>query len=157
MKTLNPDKILKHRELIKRDTNNDYHSWRHCYKAFSNINEDETLLALHLGFYLASWGMYRGSTAISHKDYTIHIGAVSLIKQFYFLRCDENREVHKNDIPEILNLCKALRHHYAGFDYMIKGVMTKRKPTDTLISKIIIGTLGCSPAFDRYFNDWCKK
>ena len=100
--------------------------------------------------------MYRGSAPISHKDYTIHFGAVRLIKQFYFLRCDEQHEISLNHLPELLNLCKALKNHYSSFDYTIKGEISKKKPTDTLISKIIIGTLGCSPAFDRYFNIGAK-
>lgn len=157
MKELNPNKIINHHKLINEDPENGYHSWRHCYNAFGNINQDETLLALHLGFYLASWGMYRGSAPISNKDYTIHIGAVKIIKEFYVLRCNENNEIGKKDIPELLMLCKALRDHYSSFEYMIKGEMIKRKPTDTLISKIIIGTLGCSPAFDRYFNEGVKE
>ena len=147
MKSLNPNRIITHHELIKLDSENDYHSWRHCYNAFADINRDETFLALHLGFYLASWGMYRGSAAIANKDYTIHIGAVQIVKQFYALRCDENNEVDAKNIPELLKLCK----------YMTKGEMIQRKPTDTLISKIIIGTLGCSPAFDRYFNEGVKN
>tara|TARA_R110000851_G_scaffold333344_2_gene512195 strand:- start:2563 stop:3228 length:666 start_codon:yes stop_codon:yes gene_type:complete len=157
LKTLNPDKILNYHHLIKLDSTNEYNSWKHCYYAFANPKKDDVFLALHLGFYLASWGMYRGSTAISHKDYTIHIGAVKLIKQYYFLRCNENYEIVKSDIPELLNLYNALRQHYYSFDYLIKGALTKRKPTDTLISKIVIGTLGCSPAFDRYFNDGAKS
>lgn len=35
--------------------------------------------------------------------------------------------------------------------------MIDKKPTDTIISKIIIGTLGCCPAFDRYFNLGVKE
>ena len=30
-------------------------------------------------------------------------------------------------------------------------------PTNTLISKIILGTLGCLPAFDRYFIEGVKS
>jgi len=43
-----------------------------------------------------------------------------------------------------------LKAHYTT-NYMTKNVLVPRKPTHTLISKIIIGTLGCIPAFDRYF------
>src|SRR5690606_26608959 len=30
-------------------------------------------------------------------------------------------------------------------------------PTDTLLSKIMLGTLGCVPAYDRYFVDGLKE
>ena len=45
-----------------------YLSWEHCYKVFaphigkSPTDKDADFLALHLGFYLASWGMYRASS-----------------------------------------------------------------------------------------------
>ncbi len=34
-----------------------------------------------------------------------------------------------------------------------EGVSEIKKPTDTLLSKILLGTLGCVPAYDRYFRD----
>src|ERR1700724_165165 len=42
-------------------------SWEHCYRYFrsadaSTIRKDHDQAALQLGFYLASWGMYRGSS-----------------------------------------------------------------------------------------------
>ena len=32
-----------------------------------------------------------------------------------------------------------------------------RKITDTLTTKILLGTLGCTPAYDRFFNYGLKK
>ncbi len=32
-----------------------------------------------------------------------------------------------------------------------------KKPTDTLLSKILLGTLGCVPAYDRYFRDAVRR
>lgn len=152
VKKLNPNRVLKHHQDIKIDSSNEFNSWKYCYEAFSNIHQDEHLLALNLGFYLASWGMYRGSAPISRKDYTIHIGAVKIIKKFYELRCNSTHEVVEEDITKIIKLCNELRAHYAGFKYLINDALISRSPTDTLISKIVIGTLGCCPAFDRYFN-----
>ena len=46
--------------------NHRYLSWEHCYLMFSNeiqqANPNIDLLSLHLGFYLASWGMMRASS-----------------------------------------------------------------------------------------------
>lgn len=151
-----PNSTLSFHNHIKTDSNNRFNSWNHCYEAFGDINQDEKILALHLGFYLASWGMYRGSAAIFQKDYTIHIKAVQIIKDFYDLRCDTIHEVSSLDISRIIELTKALYKHYNSLQYMMKEELVDRKPTDTLISKIIIGTLGCSPAFDRYYNNGVK-
>ncbi|MFD2907192.1 hypothetical protein ACFSX9_00445 [Flavobacterium ardleyense] len=151
-----PNSTLSFHNYIKTDYNNRFNSWKNCYEAFADINQDENVLALHLGFYLASWGMYRGSAAIFQKDYTIHIKAVQIIKDFYDLRCDTILEVTSLDISRIIYLTKALYKHYNSLQYMMKEELVDRKPTDTLISKIIIGTLGCSPAFDRYYNNGVK-
>lgn len=59
-------------------------SWVWCHKPFidnKDKNDEETIdmLALHLGFYLASWGMYRGSSFLLQKDYKVHVPIVKII------------------------------------------------------------------------------
>lgn len=55
-------------------------SWEHCYFHFITARDkhdkDFDYLSLHLSFYLASWGMYRGSSFLIQRDYRIHIPAV---------------------------------------------------------------------------------
>ena len=156
--TINTNKIKDFYNLLETDEHNRYDSWKHCYNTFSNINQDDDILALHLGFYLASWGMYRGSAALLQKSYKVHLGAITIIREFYHLRCDELNEVSKVQKKHILELNNQLFKHYNSFTYFDnKNVLKSRKPTDTLISKIILGTLGCCPAFDRYFNDGVKR
>lgn len=152
------DKVKDFYNLLKTDEHNRYDSWKHCYSTFSNINQDDDILALHLGFYLASWGMYRGSAALLQKSYKVHLGAITIIRDYYHLRCDELNEVSKVQKRDILELNNQLFKHYNSFTYFDnKNVLKSRKPTDTLISKVILGTLGCCPAFDRYFNDGVKS
>lgn len=55
-----PEKIIPFHNFLKQDTFNRYESWKHCYEAFGNATKDNDYLALHLGFYLASCGMYSG-------------------------------------------------------------------------------------------------
>lgn len=71
-------KILKcfHNQSIQ-DENHRFKSWEHCYKFFNqhkgNLNERLIDYAsLNLGFYLASWGMMRGSSFLLQKDYKVH-------------------------------------------------------------------------------------
>ena len=155
---LDTSKIKDFYNLLETDEHNRYDSWKHCYNTFSNINQDDDILALNLGFYLASWGMYRGSAALLQKSYKVHLGAITIIRDFYDLRCNYLNEVSKVQKKDILGLNKQLFKHYNSFTYFDnKNVLKSRKPTDTLISKIILGTLGCCPAFDRYFNDGVKK
>jgi len=45
-------------------------------------------LCLHLAFYLASWGMYRGSSKLLQKDYKVHATSVKeLMKKEYINLC----------------------------------------------------------------------
>lgn len=125
-----------------------YNSWNHCYAAFAEI-EDEKLLSLHLGFYLASWGMYRGSSKLLERDYLVHVDAIKIIKKYWYLRCDLEHDFAPHNLESILNLSTELSSYYKNTHDVT--------PTDTLISKIILGTLGCLPAFDRFFIDGVKE
>ena len=65
-----------------RGTNGRYCSWEHCYKVFHDARvkrqggelPDYDYLSLHLAFYLASWGMYRGSSFLLQQDYKKQLG-----------------------------------------------------------------------------------
>ena len=68
----------------ERDGHARYLSWQHCYQAFCRYRDPDNqeavdYLALHLAFYLASWGMYRGSSFLLQKDYKVHIPVVEMI------------------------------------------------------------------------------
>ena len=75
---------------LKEDSNGRYRSWEYCYKVFHDARKekevDSDYLSLQLAFYLASWGMYRGSSFLLQKDYKIHIPVVEeLLKDKYDL------------------------------------------------------------------------
>jgi hypothetical protein len=58
--------VRLHRSLAV-DEHHRYRSWEHCYRYFRQrrhlrADRDIDHAALQLGFYLASWGMYRGSS-----------------------------------------------------------------------------------------------
>lgn len=124
-----------------KTSNHRYRSWNHCFEAFQESN-DTKLLSLHLGFYLASWGMYRGSSKLLQNDYLVHEGAVRIILDNMNIQCSEKKEVCYGNIEKILFTIKVLNEHYDN-----SGV----SPTGTLISKVLLGTLGCLPAYDRFF------
>lgn len=134
--------------------NHRYLSWEHCYTIFSTErlkkSPDIDLLSLHLGFYLASWGMMRGSSQLLQKDYKIHTGAINiLLKPQYIGLWDKtwkDSKTDKNELDLLFNeggLVKELSDYYkkAGIS-----------PTETLITKILLGTIGCVPAYDRFLK-----
>ena len=139
------------------DLHGRYLSWRHCYNAFSanrNSSDESTMdyLALHLAFYLASWGMYRGSSFLLQKDYKVHIPVVKIImeKRYDPLRGISAEELIKNENLTLLEeVSDRIRKAYADERPSFEGMINNA--TDTLVTKILLGTLGCVPAYDRYY------
>jgi len=141
-------------DLIKHK-NHRYMSWEHCFNAFQKPEHstDKDYLSLQLAFYLASWGMYRGSSALLWKDYKIHYETVNIIQGYDTIRCCSDKEIDKNQIEKIITAKDDIAKHYREVEYIKptnegekKGFITA---TDTLITKILLGTLGCVPAYDR--------
>lgn len=143
-------------ETVK-DSHGRYMSWRHCYNSFyTNRNTlDENAidyLALHLAFYLASWGMYRGSSFLLQKDYKVHIPVVKIIMEERYkpLLGISAEEISKDENLVLLEeISDRIRKAYAEEQPSSDGAINNA--TDTLVTKILLGTLGCVPAFDRYY------
>ena len=151
-----PEKILAYHGDLAGNEHHRYRSWEHCYRFFQRLTPSEMAsqrdsAALQLGFYLASWGMYRGSSFLLQHAYTVHLGVIDCLAALRFSSLWE-REFgsDKNDltlVPTVLAVIRAIREAYAPFG----------QPTDTLVTKVILGTLGCLPACDRYFLDGFKS
>ena len=133
-----------------------YRSWEHCYRYYQSagprgVSADPDQAALHLAFYLASWGMYRGSSFLLQHAYTVHLGVVELLSSSRFdslWGIDFGSEADDRDlIPLLIEFVDGIRVTYQPF----APTPRSSQPTDTLISKVILGTLGWAPACDRYF------
>lgn len=140
--------IFYDNEGAKKNTR--YYSWEYCYLFFKEhsvdlINNDELLdlASLNLAFYLASWGMYRGSSQLLQLDY----------------------KIHKNVIKALLETCNPLwGNDFEWTDLQIAQKIIENNykkynvnPTQTLITKILMGIFGCTPAYDRYVILGIKK
>jgi hypothetical protein len=149
-------------ETVK-DSHGRYMSWRHCYNAFvenrDNIDEKTIdYLALHLAFYLASWGMYRGSSFLLQKDYKVHVPVVKILmeRKYNPLVGISAEELIENVNLELLEeVSERIRRAYAMEKPSVEGVTNNA--TDTLVTKILLGTLGCVPAYDRYYVQAVKQ
>lgn len=123
-------------------------SWKYCYEAFWSFRgkklseENKEYLALHLTTYLASWGMYRGSSfLLQEKNYTVHIGVVEILfKEKYDVLWNL---CHKEHLDLLMALKEEINKHYSE-----QRKDSQRDTTDTLVTKILLGTLGCAPAYD---------
>ena len=136
---------------IDLDNNHRYLSWEHCHEAFKQHRQQQDeatidYLCLHLAWYLASWGMLRNSF-LMQKDYKIH---APIVKQLYEEQWSQLWDIEPKKMADefyankIVRLCEAITTAYTK-----ANVGT---PTDTLLTKILLGTIGCVPAYDRYFK-----
>lgn len=136
---------------ILKDKNARFKSWEHCYSYFQIHRKEKScieLMALHLAFYLASWGMYRGSSFLLQKDYKIHIPIIEVLMENKY-ECLSAVSAEKLLLQETQDLVLELKERMVD--------TYKQKITDTLATKILLGTLGCTPAYDRYFNYGLRK
>ena len=161
------DRIIKASEVfykeLQKDKTGRYLSWEHCYsnflKARNQDKPDVDYLSLHLAFYLASWGMYRGSSFLLQKDYKVHIPVVKeILKKKYdsLVGIDCVDYFNESNQKLLMDLCVRIEEIYKPFRQEIKAD-DKETISSTLITKILMGTLGCVPAYDRYFVSGIKK
>ncbi len=148
-------KIRVYHGDLDKDPNHRYRSWEHCFNYFRSVTPAELPkqrdhAALQLGFYLASWGMYRGSSFLLQHSYAVHLDVVdSLAAPQYFPLWRSDLGSRTEDIslvPLILESATAIRKAYQRF----------HEPTDTLVTKVMLGTIACLPACDRYFINGFK-
>lgn len=159
------------------NTHGRHRSWEHCYGFFADrahVKKNIDLACLSLGFYLASWGMYRGSSFLLQKDYLVHKKVIQKLtcKKYEKLRAykwpiarDQIQKERKKAIKLLFELNNWIRKE--GY----KGNYKKRvnKPrleqknqnlelnSEILSTKIIMGVFGCAPAYDIFFRKGLKE
>ena len=138
-------------------------SWEHCYRVFRNARTDSSpdfdYLSLHLAFYLASWGMYRGSSFLLQKDYKVLSPIVEEVLKpeydcLFGVACADLREAEVQGSLE--KLYKYIAKHFQPIRDEVAGREVPTPVSPVLITKILMGTLGCVPAYDRFFQDGAK-
>jgi hypothetical protein len=144
-------------DKLQKSPNDRYKSWEHCYEQFNKPATDTKYDSLHLAFYLASWGMYRGSSFLLQKDYTVHDGVTHLIRakqaanefdiNFKILSLADGEKIESIAI-KINVLFEEVKNCYGN---------CASKVSNILVSKILMGTLGITPAFDRFYISGAKK
>ena len=129
-----------------------YRSWEHCFGFFRRNGANGVAVARHdaalqLGFYLASWGMYRGSSRLLQYDYTVHLPVVDRLAESRFATLWQedlgSQYGHETLGPLVLCAAEAVKAAYEPY----------AAATDTLVTKVMLGVLGCVPACDRFFID----
>lgn len=97
------------------------------------------------GFYLASWGMYRGSSFILGKSSKIFVPLIEYISSQREHHC----EVWEIDVDKYTDENIALLIEQYG---NIRSIIIKNKNAHlTLVTKVMLGVFAPTPAFDQYF------
>lgn len=137
-----------------------YRSWEHCYGAFRSVynkgfsSSDSEFLALHLVGYLASWGMYRGSSdLLTEFDYLIHKDLIPLLyNPKYCPLFNINEKNFEQNLSLIDSAYSEIENYYNNLSVNGKSF----KASETLITKIMLGVYGCVPAYDTRFCNGLK-
>ena len=107
---------------------------------------------LHLGLYLAQWGMFRGSGNLINQNLNYFMWMSNFFfedlpnkfSNFYQRTFDDFKDE---------NFCKE-------FDEVVLFIRAEKlmmNPSDTLVSKILIGIWGHVPAFDSQFKATARE
>ena len=155
---------IKFYEIEEKKGITRYKSWEHCHNAFKKAKEKKKLeendidyLCLQLSTYLASWGMFRNSFLL-WCDYKVHTNVIKdvILNKKYSELWDIKLNNYNDHISKLSDLIKDIKEHYEPirknvYKFLEKDMKTDNGLTDTLISKILLGTMACVPAYDRYF------
>lgn len=135
---------------LERDASFDY-----CFNYFQRFREENRISdlakedhlqesCLQLGFYLASWGMYRPTSFLLKKSVKIYKPIIDLIaaqpSRFWDIDAD-------GYTPENIRCLLDFKERLSDPHDRDWGVAT-----ETLVTKIMLGVFGNVPAFDTYFR-----
>jgi hypothetical protein len=135
-----------------RSPNARYASFDYCFNYFQSFREDGNvwgiaegkniqISCLHLGFYLASWGMFRGSADLLQRSARHLIPAIELIATADAVLWEIDAHCYTEpNIRWLLEMRRSLCHAYPGM-------------SDILVTKIMLGVFGNVPAFDTNFKN----
>jgi len=139
------------RYLGARDPGSRYTSFDYCFNHFQRHRAEVKvwgapmgmeISCLQLGFYLASWGMLRGSAELLQRSVRHLVPLVETIA----------------DTPPALWDVDLDSYDQAGVDLVyrtagdIRDALRPLRASDILVTKVMLGVFGCVPAFDTYFK-----
>ncbi|MFO6005172.1 hypothetical protein, partial [Pseudomonas aeruginosa] len=110
--------------------------------------------ALHLGFYLANWGMFRGSSGLLQNSNLDLMKA--LARQLF---SGAGAELFELSLVDFAGNGARLAHNRKLLETVLgsmDALSSRVSWTDTLKSKILLGVWGEFPALDRHYLAACR-
>jgi len=143
-----------------------YASFDYCFNYFQSFRDAKAVSHLastdnvqvscmQLGFYLASWGMYRGSGELLQKSARYLVPVVEVIAGTEKLVWDDNKDGNKTTWD--VDLDCYTESNILGLLLVAEKIRDARPGmSDILVTKIMLGVFGNVPAFDDNFRYGCK-
>jgi hypothetical protein len=133
-----------------RKPNERYASFDYCFNHFRSFYEANRIgdiccpenihqSCLQIGFYLASWGMFRGNTTLLKKSARIFMPLVKRIVQLDGRLWEVDVDSYTGENIDLLLKARDAIHEALG---------TETDASVTLVTKIMLGIYGNVPAFD---------
>ncbi|WP_166353498.1 hypothetical protein [Phytoactinopolyspora limicola] len=122
-------------------------SWDFCFNHFQEHSDPTKVMelsCLHLGYYLASWGMLRGSTFLFRQTNVMHYRRVVEVIATH------NATMRGCDVDAYRDTRKRQALEDAWRDIRL-ALLPDGGNSRILISKVMMGVWGCLPSFDTYF------
>lgn len=129
-----------------------YASFDYCYNHFQSYWEQGQaadlaatkvmeVSCLHLGFYLASWGMLRGSSVLLQRSARHYEPVVETIASASRSAWITDTDGYTDEaIGALLDTARSIRRAFTD------------PASDILVTKVMLGVFGSVPAFDTYFK-----
>lgn len=169
--------VDKFMDIYRKDKNSRYRSYDHVHCAYLKNRHDNSpatldYVALHLFAFLGSWGMLCRGAFLLQKDYRVLIPVVKILnQQKYDGLCDvdlTDKKLNTWYIETVMKLICELKTYFMSQTYYKIAKDTNdegannpgklvKNVHDTVIGKILLATLGCIPAYDRYVVAGMKK
>lgn len=136
----------------RQDPSARYASFDYCFNYFRDHYEADRVEVLadpatmqtscvQLGFYLASWGMFRGSTTLLTRSAHCFRPVIEAIVAAPVIAWEADvADYDSETIEELIRIGRSL------------GRVLPGGHSDTLVTKTMLGVFGCVPAFDSYFR-----
>lgn len=151
MKSIDSEKYLK-MFLDDRNIWDRYASFDYCFNYFQNFKNKKDIVSseniekscLHLWFYLASRGMYRGSSFLLQKSIEIYKDLLQVVVNM-------DPKIRTMDVDNYPWNEKLIIECY---NKIKESLINDNQRHIVLVTKIMLGLFWCIPAYDQYFTKW---
>ncbi len=157
VKDVNVDECIQRFRKDSKPTDSNA-SFDYCYNYFYSYKDNPEELAneknlhmscLQLGFFLASWGMFRSRAPLRKKSVKCYAKLITKISQM-------PKELWAIDVDNYTDENIELLWMYGD---KIKKVLIEAgvNNSDTLVTKIMLGVFANVPAYDKFFREFLGK